>query len=154
MFTIDEEYHQEREVIESKLTQCIQLNTDYREAYQKIKNKKVPMDVLDVSLLHFPKVVKKAKEFSFSEKYIFGRFDSFCMRLRCEIPNMMESSIFCRNLLKMFSTINQFTSLFNSRTEVCDRKIADEIQFCRNRFCKFSAVPIGCSKAFGSFIPK
>ena len=42
MFTIDKEYHQEREVIESKLTQCIQLNTDYREAYQKIKNKKVP----------------------------------------------------------------------------------------------------------------
>ena len=32
---------QEREVIESKLTQCIQLNADYREAYQKIKNKKV-----------------------------------------------------------------------------------------------------------------
>ena len=52
--------------------------------------------------------MKKAKEFSFSEKYIFGRFDSFCMRLK--------------NLLKMFSTINQFTSLFNSRTEVCDRK--------------------------------
>ena len=127
MFKIDEEYLQEREVIESKLTQCIQLNTDYREAYQKIKNKKVPMDVLDVSLLHFPKVVKKAKEFSFSEKYIFGRFDSFCMRLRCEIPDMMESLIFCRNLLKMFSTINQFTSLFNSRTEVCDRKIADKI---------------------------
>ena len=56
---------------------------------------------------HSLKVVKKAKEFSFSEKYIFGRFDSFCMRLK--------------NLLKMFSTINQFTSLFNSRTEVCDR---------------------------------
>ena len=34
---------QEREVIESKLSQCIQLNTDYREAYQKIKNKKVPL---------------------------------------------------------------------------------------------------------------
>ena len=94
MFTIDEEYLQEREVIESKLTQCIQLNTDYREAYQKIKNKKVPMDVLDVSLLHFPKVVKKAKEFSFSEKYIFGRFDSFCMRLRCEIPNMTSPQFF------------------------------------------------------------
>ena len=49
-------------------------------------------------------VVQKAKEFSFSEKYIFGRFDSFCTRLK--------------NLLKMFTTINQFTSLFNSRTEV------------------------------------
>ena len=34
---------QDREVIESKLSQCIQLNTDYREAYQKIKNKKVPL---------------------------------------------------------------------------------------------------------------
>ena len=38
-------YQQEREVIESKLTQCIQLNADYREAYQKIKNKKVPLVV-------------------------------------------------------------------------------------------------------------
>ena len=36
-------YLQEREVIESKLTQCIQLNADYREAYQKIKNKKVTL---------------------------------------------------------------------------------------------------------------
>ena len=103
MFTIDEEYHQEREVIESKLTQCIQLNTDYREAYQKIKNKKVPMDVLDVSLLHFPKVVKKAKEFSFSEKYIFGRFDSFCARLK--------------NLLCMFRKISVYTGLFHNRME-------------------------------------
>ena len=104
---------QEREVIESKLSQCIQLNADYREAYQKIKNKNVSsfvrVGILNISL----KVVKKAKVFSFSEKYIFGRFDSFCTRLS--------------NLLKMFSTINQFTSLFNSRTEVCDRKIADKI---------------------------
>ena len=110
---------QERQVIESKLSQCIQLNADYREAYQKIKNKNVSsfvrIGILNISL----KVVKKAKVFSFSEKYIFGRFDSFCTRLS--------------NLLKMFSTINQFTSLFNSRTEVCGKKT-------RTVFCKkFSA---------------
>ena len=70
-------------------------------------------------LTNFLKVVKKAKVFSFSEKYIFGRFDSFCTRLS--------------NLLKMFSTINQFTSLFNSRTEVCGKKTTTV--FCK----KFSA---------------
>ena len=86
-------WNQDREVIEQKLTECVKLNEQYRDAYHKIKNRKVR---------------REAKEFSFSEKYIFGRFDSFCMRLK--------------NLLKMFSTINQFTSLFNSRTEVCDRK--------------------------------
>ena len=31
----------ERKVIEHKLTQCIELNTQYREAYTKIKNKRV-----------------------------------------------------------------------------------------------------------------
>ena len=49
------------------------------------------------------KVGKEIREFSFSEKYIFGRFDSFCTRLK--------------NLLDMFKTINQFTNLFNSRME-------------------------------------
>jgi hypothetical protein len=33
-----------------------------------------------------------------SEKYIFGRFDSFCLRLK--------------NLLEMFCLINKFTDLF------------------------------------------
>jgi hypothetical protein len=33
-----------------------------------------------------------------SEKYIFGRFDSFCLRLK--------------NLLEMFSMVNKFTDLF------------------------------------------
>ena len=77
--------------------------------------------------------MQKAKEFSFSEKYIFGRFDSFCMRLK--------------NLLKMFSTINQFTSLFNSRTEVCDRKTEAEMTVLQKVLTKmFAAVPIGCSR--------
>ena len=97
---------QERKVIEHKLTQCIELNTQYREAYTKIKNKRVSINQRPrwKWFIMYAQVVQKAKEFSFSEKYIFGRFDSFCTRLK--------------NLLKMFTTINQFTSLFNSRTEV------------------------------------
>jgi hypothetical protein len=37
---------QEREEIERKLTQCITLNGQYREAYLKIKNKKVLFDLM------------------------------------------------------------------------------------------------------------
>ena len=44
-----------------------------------------------------------AREFSFSEKYIFGRFDAFCTRLR--------------NLLSMFKKINLYTHLFEERME-------------------------------------
>lgn len=32
---------EERKEIERKLTQCIMLNSEYRDAYQKIKNKRV-----------------------------------------------------------------------------------------------------------------
>ena len=81
-------WNQAREEIEMKLSQCITLNTQYRDAYHRIKSKKVG---------------KEMKEFSFSEKYIFGRFDSFCLRLK--------------NLLDMFNTINQFSDLFKSRME-------------------------------------
>lgn len=81
-------WNQDREAIEKKLTECIKLNSQYRDAYHKIKGKKVG---------------RERKEFSFSEKYIFGRFDSFCLRLK--------------NLLDMFNTINQFSDLFKSRME-------------------------------------
>ena len=81
-------WNQDRSEIERKLTQCIKLNSQYREAYYKIKSKKIGNEM---------------KEFSFSEKYIFGRFDSFCQRLK--------------NLLDMFHTINQFSNLFKSRME-------------------------------------
>ena len=49
------------------------------------------------------KVGKEIREFSFSEKYIFGRFDSFCTRLR--------------NLLSMFKKINLYSRLFEQRME-------------------------------------
>jgi hypothetical protein len=38
-----------------------------RDAYHKVKSRKVGREL---------------REFSFSEKYIFGRFDSFCVRLK------------------------------------------------------------------------
>ena len=55
------------EVIAKKLEECIQLNAQYKDAYYIIRDKK------DES--------GKKKEFSFSEQYIFGRFDYFCNRL-------------------------------------------------------------------------
>ena len=61
---------------------CIILQ-GYKDAYARVKNRKVGKDI---------------REFSFSEKYIFGRFDSFCTRLR--------------NLLSMFKKINLYTRLF------------------------------------------
>ena len=81
-------WNQERPEIERKLTQCIKLKNQYREAYEKISNRIIG---------------RETRKFCFSEKYIFGRFDSFCKRLQ--------------NLLEMFKTINQFTNLFKSRME-------------------------------------
>ena len=81
-------WNQDRQVIEQKLTECVKLNEQYRDAYHKIKNRKVG---------------REAKEFSFSEKYIFGRFDSFCARLK--------------NLLCMFQKISLYTGLFQNRME-------------------------------------
>ena len=81
-------WNQDRLEVEEKLMQCIKLNQGYKDAYARVKNRKVG---------------KEIREFSFSEKYIFGRFDSFCTRLR--------------NLLSMFKKINLYTRLFNERME-------------------------------------
>ena len=81
-------WNQETEVIEHKLRNCINLNGQYREAYHYVKNK------VDGTL---------NKRFHFSEKSIFGRFDSFCERLE--------------NLLEMFRKISLFTKLFETKLE-------------------------------------
>ena len=70
------------------MTDCIKLNRQYREAYHDIKNRKEG---------------REKQEFSFSEQYIFGRFDYFCTRLQ--------------NILTMFSKIKLFTMLFKNRLE-------------------------------------
>ncbi|CAB4063578.1 DNAH [Lepeophtheirus salmonis] len=81
-------WNQDQEMVELKLSECITLNQGYKDAYTRVKNRKVG---------------KEIREFSFSEKYIFGRFDSFCNRLK--------------NLLSMFKKMNLYTRLFEGRME-------------------------------------
>ena len=81
-------WDQQPDVIEKKLAECIKLNSQYREAYHEIKKRKEG---------------REKKEFSFSEQYIFGRFDYFCTRLQ--------------NILNMFSKIKLYTLLFKTRLE-------------------------------------
>ena len=49
----------------------------FRDAYLKVKNRKVG----------------ELREFSFSEKYIFGRFDSFCVRLKNLLGTVSELKV-------------------------------------------------------------
>ena len=81
-------WNQPGDVVEKKLEECIKLNEQYREAYHTVKNKKDGRDV---------------RSFSFSEKYIFGRFDYFCDRMK--------------NLLTMFRKISLYNKLFESKME-------------------------------------
>ena len=75
-------------MIARKLEECIKLNAEYKEAYYEIKKKKIGQE---------------KKEFSFSEQYIFGRFDYFVTRME--------------NILNMFQKIKLFTELFDNRLE-------------------------------------
>ena len=81
-------WNQDTPIIERKLLECIKLNQQYRESYHHVKNK------VDVN---------QTKPFSFSEQSIFGRFDSFCKRLK--------------NLLEMFSKIKIYTEIFATKLE-------------------------------------
>ena len=81
-------WDQDPDVIEKKLEECIKLNDQYREAYHEIRKKKEG---------------REKKEFTFSEQYIFGRFDYFCTRLK--------------NILNMFRKIKLYTELFKTRLE-------------------------------------
>ena len=81
-------WNQEPPIIEKKLVECIKLNQQYREAYNHVKTKR------DGNIM---------RKFSFSEHSIFGRFDSFCKRLK--------------NLLQMFNKINMFSQIFETKLE-------------------------------------
>ena len=81
-------WDQDPEIIEEKLTACIKLNQQYRDAYHEIRKRKEG---------------REKKEFSFSEQYIFGRFDYFCTRLQ--------------NILNMFGKIKTNSQLFKSKFE-------------------------------------
>ena len=81
-------WNQDRKTVEEKLTQCIKLDSAYRDAYNKVKNATADQDI---------------RAFNFSEKYVFGRFESFCTRLR--------------NLISMFSKMSLYSGLFHNRME-------------------------------------
>ena len=81
-------WDQQPEVIEKKLSECIKLNEQYREAYHEIRARKEG---------------REKKEFSFSEQYIFGRFDYFCTRLQ--------------KIRNMFAKIKLYSLLFKTRME-------------------------------------
>ena len=81
-------WDQQPEIIEKKLSECIKLNGQYREAYHEIRTRREG---------------REKKEFSFSEQYIFGRFDYFCTRLQ--------------NILNMFAKIKLYSHLFKTKLE-------------------------------------
>ncbi|KAK1128262.1 hypothetical protein K0M31_002732 [Melipona bicolor] len=78
---------QDRAVARSKLKHCLKLNKAYRETYRLVRCS--------------PAVTEQ--EFSFSETHVFGRFDSFCDRIR--------------KILTMFELIQDYKSLFERRME-------------------------------------
>lgn len=81
-------WNQSIESVEKKLKECTELNDYYIKTYHKVKES-------DNN--------RAGRHFHFSEKYIFGKFDAFCQRLR--------------DLMSMFHQIQLFTSLFANRME-------------------------------------
>ncbi|KAJ8672889.1 hypothetical protein QAD02_004150 [Eretmocerus hayati] len=78
---------QDRSSSRRKLEHCLQLNKTYRETYRQVRNSPPISD----------------EEFSFSETHVFGRFDSFCARIR--------------KILTMFDLIEDYQRLFERRME-------------------------------------
>ena len=81
-------WNQDSKKIETKLSECIKLNQQYREAYNHVKTK------VDGS---------NSMKFNFSEQSIFGRFDSFCKRLK--------------NLVVMFKKMKMYSEIFETKLE-------------------------------------
>lgn len=81
-------WSQERESVMQKLTHCIMLNSVYRKTYSIVKSQPFLPD---------------QEPFNFSENYVFGKFNSFCSRLK--------------NIIAMFDLIDEYNSLFQRRME-------------------------------------
>ncbi|RXG57656.1 hypothetical protein Avbf_05185 [Armadillidium vulgare] len=82
-------WSQQEENVRAKIQSCLELNKAYRTAYQKTKNKLNSME--------------NERPFSFSEQYVFGKFDAFCVRLR--------------KILSLFDDIQKFSNFFEGRVE-------------------------------------
>ncbi|KAF7265346.1 hypothetical protein GWI33_021235 [Rhynchophorus ferrugineus] len=81
-------WSQDRGLMKDKLMHCIVLNRVYRKTYQVVKNQvSAPIN----------------RPFTFSENYIFGKFDAFCKRLA--------------KIISMFDLIDDYNGLFQRRME-------------------------------------
>ena len=72
-----------------KLKDCIKLNQEYQNCFQKTKEKLAQMP--------------DERPFDFSEMYIFGKFDTFTRR--------------CQKIIDIFDTINIYSKLQESKIE-------------------------------------
>lgn len=81
-------WSQEREAVKEKLTQCIVLNNVYRKTYSVVKSQPFLPD---------------QEPFRFSENYVFGKFDAFCVRLG--------------KIIATFDLIDDYNNLFMRRME-------------------------------------
>ncbi|XP_039763737.1 dynein heavy chain 5, axonemal [Pararge aegeria] len=81
-------WSQERDMVRDKLIHCISLNKTYRDTYTFVKNQPF---------------LPNTEQFSFSENYVFGKFDTFCKRLN--------------KIITMFDLMDDYNHLFEKRME-------------------------------------
>lgn len=81
-------WSQERPLVRTKLNNCIMLNHVYRETYYAVRGQ-----------LFLPNQIP----FGFSENFVFGKFDTFCDRLK--------------KIIQMFNLIDDYNYLFERRLE-------------------------------------
>ncbi|XP_076055179.1 LOW QUALITY PROTEIN: dynein axonemal heavy chain 5-like [Oratosquilla oratoria] len=82
-------WSQPRETARRKIKDCLRLNTTYRQAYKKTKEKLESMP--------------GERPFTFSEQYVFGKFDCFCSRLN--------------KITQLFNDMDRYSSFFEGRAE-------------------------------------
>lgn len=81
-------WSQDRNLIRTKLTNCIKLNHIYRETYYAVREQPF---------------LPNQTAFGFSENFVFGKFDTFCDRLK--------------KIMSMFNLIDDYNHLFERRLE-------------------------------------
>ncbi|XP_064087416.1 LOW QUALITY PROTEIN: dynein axonemal heavy chain 5-like [Macrobrachium nipponense] len=82
-------WSQPRSEVRTRIQHCLKLNSAYKTAYQKTKEKLEAMP--------------GERPFSFSEQYVFGKFDAFCCRLN--------------NITGLFDDMDKFSGFFEGRAE-------------------------------------
>lgn len=81
-------WSQDRNLVRTKLTNCLKLNHIYRETYYSVRSQPFLPD---------------QAPFAFSENFVFGKFDTFCDRLS--------------KIIAMFNLIEDYNHLFERRLE-------------------------------------